>query len=211
MAPIARPRWHVAVSSALVTSLVWIAAFALWLAAGEPGRMQALRFAPEAGRPLARQPLIAPAAPFADAVALRIPVAGVAPGQLVDTFTQARAAGARRHDAIDIMAPRGTPVVAAAPGRVEKLFLSHDGGNTVYVRSPDGARLYYYAHLDSYAPGLAEGMTIHAGDALGTVGSTGNADPAGPHLHFAIMETRPDAKWYEPNTAINPYPLLAGR
>lgn len=139
---------------------------------------------------------------------LLIPVAGVRPEQLVDTFAEARANGARPHDAIDIMAPRGTPVLAAAAGRVEKLFVSRDGGNTIYVRAPDGMRIYYYAHLDSYAPSLAEGIDLRRGELLGTVGSTGNADPLAPHLHFAIWETSPERKWSEPATAINPYPSL---
>jgi murein DD-endopeptidase MepM/ murein hydrolase activator NlpD len=142
---------------------------------------------------------------------LAIPVAGVTRQQLSDTFTQARAGGARAHDAIDIMAPRGTPVVAAAPGRVEKLFDSKGGGGlTVYVRSADGQWIYYYAHLDRYAPGLAEGQAVQRGTVLGTVGSTGNANPAGPHLHFAIHRMVPGEKWHQ-GSAINPYPLLAGK
>ena len=142
---------------------------------------------------------------------LAIPVAGIKQAQLSDTFTQARAGGARAHDAIDIMAPRGTPVVAAAPGKVEKLFDSKGGGGiTAYVRSPDGQWIYYYAHLDRYAPGLAEGQSVQRGTPLGTVGSTGNANPAGPHLHFAIHRMRPGEKWYQ-GSAVNPYPLLAGK
>lgn len=142
---------------------------------------------------------------------LTIPVEGVRAGQLLDTFTQARDGGLRVHDAIDIMAPRGTPVLAAAPGQIEKLFVSKAGGNTIYQRSPDGALIYYYAHLDSYASGLAEGQAVRAGQRIGTVGSTGNANPAAPHLHFAVLRTRSGAKWHEPATALNPYPLLSGR
>ncbi len=142
---------------------------------------------------------------------LAIPVAGVQAEQLVDTYTQARAGGARVHDAIDIMAPRGTPVVAAAPGRLEKLFFSKGGGGiTAYVRSDDGRWTYYYAHLDAYAPGLHEGQRIKRGAPIGTVGSTGNANPAGPHLHFAINRMNPGEKWWE-GSPINPYPLLAGK
>ena len=141
---------------------------------------------------------------------LAIPVAGIKAAQLSDTFTQARAGGARAHDAIDIMAPRGTPVVAAAPGRVEKIFDSKGGGGlTVYVRSPDQRWVYYYAHLDRYAPGLREGQEVQRGTPLGTVGSTGNANPAGPHLHFAIHRMSAGEKWYQ-GSAVNPYPLLAG-
>lgn len=142
---------------------------------------------------------------------LVIPVAGVRPNQLADTFTQAREGGGRLHDALDIMAPRGTPVIAAAAGRVEKLFLSKDGGNTIYLRTSDGRTIHYYAHLDAYAPGLAEGAAVRQRAPLGTVGSTGNADPAGPHLHFAVIATDPARKWWEPGRAVNPYPLLRGR
>lgn len=141
---------------------------------------------------------------------LAIPVAGVRGNQLIDTFTQARAGG-RPHDAIDIIAPRGTPVVAAAEGTVEKLFFSNGGGGiTVYVRSVDGLWMYYYAHLDAYAPGLHEGQRLARGDPLGAVGSTGNANPAGPHLHFAISAMGPNDHWWQ-GRPINPYPLLAGR
>jgi peptidoglycan LD-endopeptidase LytH len=142
---------------------------------------------------------------------LAVPVQGIKPEQLVDTFTQARAGGARRHDAIDIMAAEGTPVLAAADGTVEKLFFSDGGGGiTVYVRSPDQRWSYYYAHLQAYAPGLAEGQQVKRGELLGRVGHTGNANPAGPHLHFAINRMEPGEKWYD-GSAINPYPLLAGK
>ena len=142
---------------------------------------------------------------------LAIPVAGVKPSELVDTFTQARAGGARVHDAIDIMAPHGRPVVAAASGRVEKLFFSKGGGGiSAYVRSDDGRWTYYYAHLQDYAPGLAEGQRVERGALVGHVGATGNANPAGPHLHFAINRMGPGEKWYQ-GSPINPYPLLAGK
>jgi murein DD-endopeptidase MepM/ murein hydrolase activator NlpD len=140
-----------------------------------------------------------------------IPVAGVKADDLQDTYTQSRSGGARVHNAIDIMAPHGTPVVAAAPGTVEKLFDSKGGGGiTAYVRSPDGRWMFYYAHLQGYAPGLREGQAVKQGDAIGTVGSTGNANPAGPHLHFAINKMNAGEKWYD-GTPINPYPLLAGK
>jgi murein DD-endopeptidase MepM/ murein hydrolase activator NlpD len=142
---------------------------------------------------------------------LAIPVVGVKRAELVDTYTQARAGGARRHDAIDIMAPTGRPVVAAAPGRVEKLFFSQGGGGTTaYVRSDDGRWIYYYAHLSAYAPGLREGQRLRRGAPVGYVGSSGNANPAGPHLHFAINRMEPGEKWWQ-GTAINPYPLLAAK
>lgn len=142
---------------------------------------------------------------------LAIPVVGVSRKQLVDTFSQARAGGVRVHDAIDIMAPTGKPVIAAAPGRVERIFFSEGGGgNTVYVRSDDGKWSYYYAHLSAYAPGLYEGQRVLRGAPIGFVGSTGNANPAGPHLHFAINRMSPGEKWWQ-GSPVNPYPLLAGR
>jgi len=142
---------------------------------------------------------------------LAIPVSGVKPGELVDTYTQARAGGQRIHDAIDIMAAEGTPVIAAAPGKVEKLFFSNGGGGiTAYVRSDDGRWIYYYAHLLSYAPGLAEGQKVARGSPIGLVGHTGNANPAGPHLHFAIFRMNPGERWWQ-GAPINPYPLLAGK
>ena len=139
---------------------------------------------------------------------LSIPVAGVDAGQLTDTFTQSRAAG-RPHEALDIMAPRGTAVTAVADGKVAKLFLSTPGGLTVYQFDTGEKLAYYYAHLDSYAPGLAEGQVLKRGDLVGYVGSSGNADAAHPHLHFAIFELGPEKRWWE-GRAINPYPLLAG-
>jgi murein DD-endopeptidase MepM/ murein hydrolase activator NlpD len=163
-----------------------------------------------ASRPAESRPAApSAAAPASAAVSgpLLIPVAGVSAAQLSDTFDDARG-GERRHEALDIAAPAGTPVIAAAEGRIEKLFLSDDGGNTVYVRSPDGRTLYYYAHLQAYASGLEEGEAVARGQQLGTVGSSGNADPAAPHLHFAILRTTPGAEWWQAATPVNPYPLL---
>jgi murein DD-endopeptidase MepM/ murein hydrolase activator NlpD len=142
---------------------------------------------------------------------LAVPVAGVKASQLVDTFTQARAGGARVHDAIDIMAPDGTGVVSVAPGTVEKLFFSPGGGGiSAYVRSDDQKWVYYYAHLRGYAPGIAEGRKVPRGALIGYVGHSGNASPSGPHLHFAINQMRGGEKWYQ-GSPVNPYPLLAGK
>jgi peptidoglycan LD-endopeptidase LytH len=141
---------------------------------------------------------------------LAIPVAGVTPDRLVDTWRQSRANGAREHQAIDIMAPRGTPVVAAAAGTVEKIFESKDGGHTVYVRRGDPAWQDYYAHLDAYAPNLREGMKVAQGQLLGTVGSTGDASPEAPHLHFAVNAMAGGDRWHQ-GRAVNPYPLLTAR
>ena len=143
--------------------------------------------------------------------ALRIPVLNIRASDLTDTFAAGRDGGTRPHEAIDIMAPEGTTVVAAAPGTIEKLFVSDAGGKTIYVRSPDRRVIHYYAHLRDYAEGLREGQRIRRGQRLGTVGSTGNADPASPHLHFAIMETDAGSEWWEPAASVNPYPHLIGR
>lgn len=139
---------------------------------------------------------------------LQIPVQGVAAPDLIDSFTDRRDQEQRPHEAIDIPAPAGTPVLAAAAGTVEKLFQSKAGGLTVYVRSPDRRWIHYYAHLQAYASGLAEGQQVKPGQHLGTVGSSGNADVAAPHLHFAVLHTDPASHWWEPASPINPYPLL---
>lgn len=155
---------------------------------------------------------VAPPAAAADAtgpvpaLSLAIPVAGVEPDALVDTFSESRAGG-RSHEAIDIMAPVGTPVLAVADGTVAKLFDSQAGGLTLYQFDATGALAYYYAHLDGYAPGVAEGLPVRQGDLLGFVGHTGNAHADAPHLHFAIFVLGPERNWWQ-GRAINPYPYL---
>lgn len=139
---------------------------------------------------------------------LMIPVLNVAATDLVDTFKDESSGGPRLHEALDIPAEAGTSVVAAAPGTIERLFRSDAGGNTIYVRSEDRETIYYYAHLADYAPGLNEGQKVRRGQRLGTVGSTGQAEPDAPHLHFEIMRTTPAAEWWEPATSVNPYPML---
>jgi murein DD-endopeptidase MepM/ murein hydrolase activator NlpD len=191
-------------ATATVTSAIWIVAGTIYL-----DRDEASPAASPVAVAVAESAEAERDAPVAPREMLSIPVPGVTEGDLTDTFTEAR--GDRRHEAIDIAAPAGTPVVAAAAGTVEKLFRSDDGGNTVYVRSPDRRTMYYYAHLQDYAPGLEEGATVRRGEPLGTVGSTGNADPAAPHLHFAVMRIAPGASWYESAAAINPFPLLVPR
>lgn len=140
---------------------------------------------------------------------LAIPVVGIKREQLGDTFTQARGSG-RSHDAIDIMASEGTPVIAAADGTVEKLFNSALGGTTIYERSADRQWVYYYAHLSAYEPGLHEGQQLKQGQVIARVGHTGDANAAGPHLHFAVNRMGPSDRWWN-GTPINPYPLLAGK
>ena len=192
--------------TAIVTSLFWFTAFnsgmVSFASSSGAAETKMATTGPNPNRP-AEGLIVGPSG-------LAIPVAGIKANGLIDTFSQARAGGARVHDAIDIMAPAGTPVLAAAPGTVEKLFFSEGGGGiTAYVRSDDGGWIYYYAHLQDYAPGLAEGQKIQRGALIGRVGSTGNANSAGPHLHFAVMHMATGDAWHE-GTPINPYPLLAG-
>jgi peptidoglycan LD-endopeptidase LytH len=137
---------------------------------------------------------------------LIIPVAGVRAEQLHDTFADARSEG-RAHDAIDIAAPQGTPVLAVADGSIIKLFQSDRGGTTIYQLSSDGKYFYYYAHLDRYAESLAEGQSIKQGATIAYVGDSGNAGPGNYHLHFSIALVS-DPKRYWEGVNINPYPLL---
>jgi len=139
---------------------------------------------------------------------LVLPVQGVQPSALRDTWAESRGDGTRVHHAIDIMAPAGTPVLAAADGTIEKLFQSKLGGTTLYERSADGGIVYYYAHLDRYAPTLVEGQTVKAGQQIAAVGSTGDADPSAPHLHFEVHRMASGEGWWQ-GEEINPYPLLA--
>jgi murein DD-endopeptidase MepM/ murein hydrolase activator NlpD len=139
---------------------------------------------------------------------LRIPVDGFDVRGLRDNFAERR--GARVHEAIDLLAPRGTPVVAVDDGVVKKLFTSAAGGLTLYQFDPGQSYAYYYAHLDRYADGLAEGKVLKKGDRVGYVGTTGNAPPGTPHLHFTIYKLPPEKRWWE-GTPINPYPLWALR
>ncbi len=139
---------------------------------------------------------------------LLIPVEGVAAAQLTDTFDDARSQG-RRHDAIDIMAPHGSRVLAAADGTVEKLFNSERGGITLYEFDADQHFVFYYAHLAEYAPGIVEGKQLHQGELIGYVGSTGDASADAPHLHFEVSVLGPEKHWWRA-TSINPYPLLTG-
>jgi murein DD-endopeptidase MepM/ murein hydrolase activator NlpD len=139
--------------------------------------------------------------------ALLLPVEGVAPRALTDTFTQSRGGGSRQHEALDILAPRGTPVRAAEDGRIVKLFTSKQGGLTVYQFDPSDRFCYYYAHLDGYAPAAQEGRHVSRGEVIGYVGTTGNAPPGTPHLHFAVFLLGPERHWWQ-GTAIDPYPLF---
>lgn len=139
---------------------------------------------------------------------LIVPVAGVDPGALRDSYTAGRDGGARRHNAIDIMAPRGTPVVSADSGRVLRMSRSALGGITIYATDPAERLVYYYAHLDGYHERLAEGMVVARGDTLGYVGSTGNASASAPHLHFQVMRMPENGRSYWNGEPVNPFPVL---
>ena len=162
------------------------------------------------GTPLPPEPTPTPEpANFFGQVNLIIPVAGVRPEQLIDTFDDARSEG-RVHDAIDIPAAAETPVLAAADGKILKLFNSERGGTTIYQLNTNGDLVFYYAHLARYADGLAEGDTVKQGQVIAYVGDTGNAGAGNYHLHFSIAAVS-DPKRYWEGTNINPYPLLHDR
>ena len=162
------------------------------------------------GTPLPPEPSPTPEPTnFVGQVNLIIPVAGVRPDQLIDTFDDARSEG-RVHDAIDIMAAAETPVLAAADGRILKLFSSEKGGTTIYQLNANQELVFYYAHLSRYADGLAEGNTVRQGEIIAYVGDTGNAGAGNYHLHFSIAAVS-DPKRYWEGTSINPYPLLHDR
>lgn len=173
-------------------------------AAAEVKRMRPTR--PDATQP---GPTVAPGAPRGAAApaGLLVPVQGVAASALSDTYDDPRGTD-RVHEALDIMAPAGTPVLATADGRIEKLFDSANGGLTIYQFDPTGTWCYYYAHLQRYAPGLEEGDTVRRGEVIGYVGSTGNANAAAPHLHFGIYLLGEEKQWSR-GTPVNPYPLLS--
>lgn len=137
---------------------------------------------------------------------LTIPVEGIDASRLVRSFEDARSGG-RSHEAIDILAPRNTPVLAVEDGKIARLFSSKAGGITLYQYDPRERFVYYYAHLEAYAPGLKEGDTLKRGQVLGYVGTTGNAPPGTPHLHFAIFEMTERKTWWQ-GRPIDPFLVL---
>ena len=170
-------------------------------------------------RPEAPAPVAPPTAPVAAAPAmsanfveelrrrqLTLPVDGIKRDQLRDTFGELRGA-TRRHEAIDVLAPRHAPVLAVEDGRIAKLFWSDAGGITIYQTDPTNAFVYYYAHLERYAAGLTEGDAVKRGQVIGYVGTSGNAPRDTPHLHFAIFRMTEDKRWWQ-GTAIDPYSVL---
>jgi peptidoglycan LD-endopeptidase LytH len=183
-----------ALVTAILTSLYWVTAYDLLAAAPQTA---ARVDAADSGLSRRARPSVG------------VPVQGIRAGELIDSWNQSRAEG-RLHRAIDIPAPAGTPVLAAMDGRIEKLFASDRGGLTIYQRSDDGRLILYCAHLQGYRRGLAEGQAVQRGQVIATVGASGNADPAVPHLHFQMLETERGADW-QSGAPINPYPLLTGK
>jgi murein DD-endopeptidase MepM/ murein hydrolase activator NlpD len=137
---------------------------------------------------------------------LTLPVLGIKREELRDTFNETRGTS-RRHEALDVLAPRNTPVLAVEDGKIAKLFFSQAGGITIYQFDPTTHYCYYYAHLERYADGLKEGASIKRGEVIGYVGTTGNAPRDTPHLHFAIFKLTDEKKWWE-GTALDPYSVL---
>jgi murein DD-endopeptidase MepM/ murein hydrolase activator NlpD len=140
--------------------------------------------------------------------ALQLPVDGYDLARIRDNFQEPR--GGRVHEAIDLLAPRGTPVRAVDAGVIRRLATSGRGGITIYQVDPDGLYCYYYAHLERYAPFLREGQVVEKGDVIGAVGTTGNAPPSAPHLHFAIFRLDDPERWWQ-GRPVNPYRLWASR
>jgi murein DD-endopeptidase MepM/ murein hydrolase activator NlpD len=137
---------------------------------------------------------------------LTLPVLGIKRDQLRDTFNDMRGA-TRRHEALDVLAPRNTPVLAVEDGTIARLFMSDAGGITIYQFDPSTQYVYYYAHLERYAEGLKEGGSVKRGQVIGYVGTSGNAPRDTPHLHFAILQMTSEKKWWQ-GTAIDPYSVL---
>ena len=170
---------------------------------------------PEEPKPISPPPpAVVPPPPFAAGAEveelrqrnLTLPVQGIKREQLQDTFNDKRGSS-RQHEALDVLAPRNTPILAAEDGKIAKLFLSDAGGITIYQFDPSNSYAYYYAHLERYADGLKEGASIKRGQVLGYVGTSGNAPRDTPHLHFAIFKLTAEKKWWE-GSAIDPYSVL---
>ena len=176
--------------------------------AARPAPADSIFFPASRAAPVVTAALETEEALVAPGASLAIPVRGIRPEQLRDSYHDARGGG-RVHNAIDIMAPRGTPVIAAADGTIYKMRTSGNGGITIYQLDPDGRTLYYYAHLERYAAGLREGMTVYRGQVIAYVGDTGNAAPGDYHLHFSVSTLTDPRRWWDGRNT-NPYPLLVG-
>jgi peptidoglycan LD-endopeptidase LytH len=136
---------------------------------------------------------------------LEVPIEGSDVESWKGGFAERR--GNRAHEAVDILAPRNTPVHAVTDGTIAKLFVSKQGGNTIYQFDPSGQFAYYYAHLERYADGLHEGQSVKKGDAIGYVGTSGNAPPGTPHLHFGVFQLADDRRWWQ-GRAVDPYDVF---
>jgi len=194
-------------SAASLRRLAWT--LALSMLACTP-RVEGASLAPRAEAPPreTRAPGERPVAYVAPGASLAIPVRGVRPEQLRDTYLSARSGG-RQHHAIDIMAPRGTPVMAAADGTILRLRAGGNGGIAIYQLDPDRRTVYYYAHLLRYAAGVREGLPVLRGQVIAYVGDSGNAGAGNYHLHFSVARLTDPRRWWEGQNT-NPYPLLAG-
>jgi murein DD-endopeptidase MepM/ murein hydrolase activator NlpD len=136
---------------------------------------------------------------------LLMPIEGVKVNAFKGAFVEQRSGeGGHQHEAVDILAPRHTPVHAIEDGTIAKLFDSKAGGHTIYQFDPTERFAYYYAHLDRYADGLRDGQRVAAGEVIGYVGTSGNAPAGTPHLHFAIFELGPEKRWWK-GEALDPY------
>lgn len=217
-----RPRWPVA---AIILSFIAGVLVGMWLHAYGPPIPRAAALdataTPKAPEPKlaapdrsARRPAATPE-PTRTTVTtgslpssrLRVPIDGADIEAWKNGFDERRDGGQRGHEAIDILSPRNTPVHAVAAGTIAKIFESKAGGHTVYQLDAGGRLCYYYAHLERYADGLHEGQAVAQGDVVGFVGTSGNAPPTTPHLHFAVFELNDQKRWWK-GVAIDPYPLF---
>lgn len=166
-----------------------------------------------AAQPAAQPTPVAPSPELSDAdylraLAMMVPVAGTAPDRVPDTYGAGR--GNRLHEAVDIMAPKGTPVLAAVDGEILRVSSNTLGGNTIYATDVGRRFVYYYAHLDRYADRTRVGERVRQGDVIGYVGTSGNAPANAPHLHFQVMRMINTRQWWE-GPPINPHGLFASQ
>jgi len=153
-------------------------------------------------------PRVAATSGVVPAERLRVPIDGVEIESLKGGFLERR--GSRPHEAVDILSPRNTPILAVDNGTIAKLFDSKAGGHTIYQFDATGHIAYYYAHLEKYAEGLHDGQVVKQGDVLGYVGTSGNAPPNTPHLHFGVFELDDSGRWWK-GKALDPYQVFKNR